>query len=177
MNAAHHTSLEGPSPWVAAHADKLRVGGDILDLACGNGRNARWLAAQVWQVEAVDRDQAALDTMRGLGNLKTLCADLEQGPWPYTGRRFDGIVVCRYLHRPLLDRLAESLQPGGVLIYETFMRGHEQFGRPTNPDFLLQPHELLEVYHPRLTILAFEQGRFETPTPSMLQRLCARQPA
>jgi SAM-dependent methyltransferase len=174
-NAIHGT--DEPSPWLVAHADKIKTGGRILDLACGNGRNARWLAAQGWQVEAVDRDQAALDAMHVLPRIQTTCADLENGSWPYQDQRFDGIVVCRYLHRPLLDRLAEHLHPQGILIYETFMVGHAQFGRPTNPDFLLRPDELLDCYRDKLNILAFEQGRFELPKPSMQQRLCARNPA
>jgi SAM-dependent methyltransferase len=168
---------DGPSPWVVTHADKIKVGGRILDLACGSGRNARWLAAKGWQVEAVDRDRAALDTMRGIAHIQTTCADLENGSWPYKDQRFDGIVVCRYLHRPLLDRLAEHLHSQGILIYETFMVGHEQFGRPSNPDFLLRPDELLDCYRDKLTILAFEQGRFDAPNPSMQQRLCAQRPA
>jgi SAM-dependent methyltransferase len=167
---------EDPSPWVTTHADKIRAGGRILDLACGSGRNARWLAAQGWQVEAVDRNQAALDTLQGVPRIQTICADLENGSWPYAGQRFDGIVVCRYLHRPLLDRLAEHLQAQGILLYETFMVGHEQFGRPTNPDFLLRPDELLDRYAGKLAILAFEQGRFDVPKPSMQQRICAQNP-
>lgn len=65
------------------------------------------------------------------------------------------------------------LNAGGVLIYETFMQGHEQFGRPSNPDYLLAPDELTTVYAPMLHIHAFEQGKFNVPVPAMLQRLCA----
>lgn len=166
-------AVEGPSDWVCEHAKRIKAGGRILDLACGSGRNARWLAAQGWQVEAVDRDAAALQAMQGIAGITTRLADLENDDWPYAGELFDGIVVCRYLHRPLLSRLAESLTKNGVLIYETFMRGHEQFGRPSNPDFLLQADELLQVYSTRLAVLAFEQGRFDTPKPGMLQRICA----
>lgn len=167
-------AVEGPSAWVRAHAPRIKADGRVLDLACGSGRNARWLATQGWQVEAVDRDAAALDAMQGIAGITTTLVDLENGEWPYAGELFDGIVVCRYLHRPLLSRLAESLTQGGVLIYETFMRGHEAFGRPSNPDFLLQTDELLQVYSSQLTVLAFEQGRFDTPKPGMVQRICAR---
>lgn len=145
----------------------------MLDLACGSGRNARWLASGGWIVEAVDRDQSAIDSLKGIHNLNATLADLEHGSWPYEGL-FDGIVVCRYLHRPLLNRLAECLAPGGILIYETFMVGQEQFGRPSNPDFLLQTDELLEVYSDALEVIAFEQGRFEVPVPATMQRICAR---
>ncbi len=73
-------------------------------------------------------------------------ADLEGGPWPYRGRSAStAIVVTNYLHRPLLPVLRDSLEPGGVLIYETFAAGNERYGRPSNPEFLLQPGELLEL--------------------------------
>jgi hypothetical protein len=100
-------------------------------------------------------------------------ADLEAGAWPFAGERFGAIVVTNYLHRPLFPQLAESLAEEGVLIYETFMAGNEQLGRPSNPAFLLKPGELLEAFA-SLTPLAFEQGYVERPKPAMVQRLCAR---
>lgn len=101
-------------------------------------------------------------------------ADLEDGrPWPFAGQRFGGIVVTSYLHRPLFPRLAESLAEGGVLIYETFMLGNEKYGRPSNPDFLLRPGELLEAFA-GLAVIAFEQGMVAQPKRAVLQRLCAR---
>lgn len=169
-----HSNDATPSAWLTSHASLIRPGGSVLDLACGGGRNACWLAAQGWQVEAVDRDAAALGGLLGLPNITPLQADLESAPWPYSGRRFDGIVVCRYLHRPLLPLLAEYLTDGGVLIYETFMQGQEQFGRPSNPDFLLMPDELLQVFSATLQVIAFEQGVISEPNPAMLQRICAR---
>lgn len=146
----------------------------MLDLACGGGRNARWLAQQGWRVEAVDRDPAAIAGLRGVKNISALQADLEVAPWPYPGRKFDGVVVCRYLYRPLLPVLAASLAEGGVLIYETFMLGQERYGRPSNPDFLLRPDELLEACSGALQVIAFEQGIFNETNPAMLQRICAR---
>ena len=166
-------AVDGPSDWVCRHAAHIRPGGRVLDLACGSGHNARWLASNGWQVEAVDRDSAALDSLQGIERLNVTLADLESGPWPYD-IPFDGIVVCRYLHRPLLPRLAGSLAKGGVLIYETFMAGQERFGRPSNPDFLLQPDELSDVYAATLEVVAFEQGQFDSPKPCMMQRICAK---
>jgi hypothetical protein len=101
-----------------------------------------------------------------------LQADLEQGPWPFAGRRFAAVVVTNYLHRPLFAALEQSLEAGGVLIYETFMAGNERFGRPSNPAFLLKPAELLSAFA-ALTPIAFEQGYVERPKPAMMQRLCA----
>lgn len=165
-----------PSTWVCRFASLIKPHGRVLDLACGTGRNTRWLAEQGWQVEAVDRDAAALASMQGLTNITTRQADLENAAWPYTGQMFDAIVVCRYLHRPLLPLLANSLTTQGILIYETFMQGHEVYGRPQNPDFLLKSNELLQVFMPDLTIIAFEQGKLEQSPPAVLQRICALRP-
>ena len=172
MQAALTT--EPASPWVMRFAPLIREGGTILDLACGAGRNARWLAAQGWQVEAVDRDAALLEGLRDVNNICVRHADLENAAWPYAARTFDGIVVCRYLHRPLLPLLAASLAENGVLIYETFMLGQEKYGRPKNADFLLKPNELMEYFNNKLEVLCFEQGVFYEPQPRSLQRICLR---
>jgi hypothetical protein len=80
-------------------------------------------------------------------------------------------VVTNYLHRPLFPLLEESLDEGGVLIYETFMVGNERYGRPSNPDFLLRPGELLEAFG-ALTVVGFEQGLVEHEKKAMVQRIC-----
>jgi len=162
------------SPWLARFAAAIRAGGEVLDLAAGSGRNARWLAARGYRVEAVDRDAAALAALAGIAGVSVRVADLEHGGWPYAGRRFDGIVVSRYLHRPLLPLIEGALASGGVLIYETFMVGNERFGRPANPDFLLRSQELLDLARAAgLRVVACEEGEVALPRPAMLQRLCA----
>lgn len=164
---------EPPSSWVLRHAPLIRGGGRVLDLACGSGRHARWLAEQGWQVEAVDRDEIAIAALQGIHGVHAFSADLETGHWPFSDGGFDGIVVCRYLHRPLLSLLTQALAENGVLIYETFMQGNERFGRPQNPAFLLRSDELYEAYGKTLSVVAFEQGIIEIPRPMMIQRLCA----
>ena len=120
------------------------------------------------QVVAVDRENQVLSK-----EILFVKADLENGnPWPFAGQRFAAIVVTNYLHRPLFPHLAAALEEGGVLIYETFMIGNEKFGRPSNPEFLLRPGELLEAFA-ELDVAGFEQGRVERPKPAMIQRLCA----
>lgn len=141
--------------------------GPVLDVACGSGRHASLLAERGLEVVGVDR----VDQVLGEG-IDFVKADLEDGSWPFAGQRFAGIVVTNYLHRPLLSTLAESLDEGGVLIYETFMLGNERYGRPSNPDFLLRPGELLAAYG-ALTIVAFEQGTQERPKKAVVQRICA----
>jgi SAM-dependent methyltransferase len=144
----------------------------VLDVAAGSGRHARWLARMGFEVEAVDRDATLF--VDPPPTVKVTQADIESGPWPYAGRRFDAIVVTHYLHRPLLPVLVDSLEPGGVLIYETFALGNERFGKPSNPDFLLAPGELLEAVRGRLRVLAYEDVTVTEPRPAALQRLAAR---
>ena len=155
--------LQAPSQWVVRWGALVCPGGAVLDVASGHGRHARHLAAQGYRVTAVDRDAAALAAVAGLAGVRTVEADLEGAPWPFTAGAFDGVVVANYLHRPLFDALAASLAPGGLLIYETFMQGNERYGKPSNPDFLLRPYELADAWRGRLEVVAFEQGRVERP--------------
>lgn len=161
-----------PSPWVVRWAGLIRPGGEVLDLACGAGRHARYLASLGFEVCAVDRDAGLFPNPPA--GVRLQAADLEAGPWPFAARRFDAIVVTNYLHRPLLPLLAASLEPGGVLVYETFARGNERFGKPSNPDFLLLPGELLDVARGRLRVVAYEDLVVGEPRPAAVQRLCAR---
>src|SRR5690349_2647252 len=124
-----------PSPWVRRWVGFVRPGGAVLDLACGSGRHARWLAELGFEVDAVDRDAALFRSPPPA--VRLIAADLEAGRWPYDGKRFDAIVVTNYLHRPLLPTLVKSLEIGGILLYETFAAGNERFGKPSNPAFLL----------------------------------------
>jgi SAM-dependent methyltransferase len=173
MDPVVHRHPVQPSLWVKRFAPLIAAGGTILDLACGNGRHARFLEGAGWQVEAVDRDPQALAALADIPGIFPRQADLEGAGWPYPGRRFEGIVVTNYLHRPLFPLLVDALAEGGVLIYETFMLGNERFGRPSNPDFLLRPGELLDAFGGHLTVVAFEQGETARPQPAMVQRLCA----
>jgi SAM-dependent methyltransferase len=165
------------SGWVERFAGCIPAG-EVLDLACGTGRHARHLAALGHPVIALDRDAGALAQAAGLG-ITTMQYDLEAegAAWPFAAGRFAGIVVTNYLHRPLMEAIAASLQANGVLIYETFAVGNEQFGKPSNPAFLLGRGELLEhAARAGLRVLAFEDGYSAMPQPAMLQRLCAAGP-
>lgn len=170
-----------PSSWITRHAPLiagLADGARVLDLACGAGRHARWLAAQGARVTAVDRDAAALGALAGAGlpGIGTLEADLEPpegAPWPLAGLRFDAVVITNYLWRPRLDEAVALLAPGGVLLHETFAQGHARFGRPSRPDFLLRPGELLELARRHgLTVVAYEDGVLSDP-PRRVQRIAA----
>ena len=138
------------SPWVVRFAPLIRARGVVLDLACGRGRHARFLAARGCDVLAVDRDAEALAGLADAG-VRTLCADLEQGAWPLPGLGFDAIVVTNYLHRPQFP---------------------QRFGKPARPEFLLQPDELLDRFGKALRVVAFEQGEVAQPAPAVIQRIC-----
>lgn len=165
---------ENASKWVRRFLPLIKSGGNVLDLACGGGRHSLLLAGHGYRVMAVDRDAGALLRIEaGFPGIATRVADLEGEPWPFQGRRFDGIVVTNYLFRPLFAPLLDSLDENGVLIYETFMVGNERCGKPSNPDFLLHPDELLDVVRGKLAVVAFEQGEVSMPRPAVVQRLCA----
>lgn len=160
---------EQASPWIARWAHLVPAGGTVLDLACGRGRHMRWFAQRGHAVTGVDRDAEALATLQGVG--ETLQADIENGPWPLAGRRFDAVIVTNYLWRPLFPRILESVAEGGLLLHETFAAGNETVGKPARPDFLLQPGELLHAY-PGLRVVAFEDGFLPQPD-RFVQRIAA----
>lgn len=160
-----------PSPWVERFAPRVRPGGRVLDVAAGAGRHARLFLARGHAVTAVDRDVARLPSHP---QLRTVAADLENGaPWPLPGERFDAVVVTNYLWRPLLPLLVDAVAPDGLLLYETFAVGNARFGKPSNPDFLLRPGELLEAVRGRLVVAAYEHGEVSAPRPAMVQRIAA----
>ena len=164
-------SSTAPSVWVNRFLPLIKPGGLVLDLAAGSGRHVRLLRDCGFAVRAVDRDTTALLAFAG-PCCEVRRIDLETDDRRQLGDDYDGIIVTNYLHRPLLPAIARALAPGGVLIYETFARGNERFGRPRDPDFLLRPSELLEAFT-TLTVVAFEQGEVSVPRPAVIQRLAA----
>ena len=143
-------------------------------MAAGGGRHTALLRECGYRVLAVDRDTATL-ARRFAGDpaVEVRTLDFEDGgPWRL-GQGFDGIVVTNYFHRPLFAPMIEALAPTGALLYETFMLGNERFGRPSNPDFLLRPGELLAAFGSALTVVAFEQGIVDEPRPAAIQRIAA----
>lgn len=168
---------EPPSDWVQRWSHLVCPGGTVLDVACGQGRHAYWFYKRNHPLALVDRAQAAIESIAiPAAACEKVVADIEAGPWPFAGRYFDAVVVTNYLWRPLIPALLDSLAPGGVLIYETFAQGNETVGKPSRPDFLLRPGELLEVCR-GLRIVAFEDGYREAP-PRFTQRIAAlREPS
>jgi SAM-dependent methyltransferase len=166
-----HTGAAGtPSDWVLRWAQAFSPGARVLDVACGSGRHLRWLVERGCRVTGVDRDAAAVEPLGAIAEI--VIADIESGPWPLAGRRFDAVLVTHYLWRPLLAQLAACVEEGGWWVYETFAEGQQTVGRPSRPEFLLQPGELLRAAE-GLRVVAYEDGFLEQPD-RFVQRLCAR---
>ena len=169
-----HRAPSEPSAWVLRFAPYLPDGGPVLDLACGAGRHARLFLERGHPVTAVDRDLSGIADTIGRPGLEALEIDLEDGrPFPLAGRRFAGVVVTNYLYRPLFPALIAAVAPGGALIYETFAKGNEGFGRPRRPEHLMNPGELLEAVRGRLRVIAYEDLIVTAPRPAAIQRICA----
>lgn len=168
-----HEGTPRPSAWVARWIGRPRANARLLDFAGGSGRHARLALARGFRVLAVDRDRALLD-MNESKNLEARAEDLESGRWSFSAERFEVVVVTNFLFRPRLDLLPRLLEPGGRLIYETFLQGNAAYGKPSNPAFLLEPDELfLFARRAGLQVRAFEQGFTDSPKPAMVQRLVA----
>ena len=179
MTEFRQHGTEPPSAWVQRWSHLVPKRGVVLDVACGHGRHARWFYERNHPLALVDRSQDAIDFIANLlpalpaQAVEAVVADIEEGPWPFAGRQFDAVIVTHYLWRPLLPTLVASVAPGGVLIYETFAVGNERFGKPTNPDFLLRPGELLELAQGWL-VIAYENLQTAQPRPAIVQRIAAR---
>ena len=176
MNGADLHGTEPPSDWVRRWSHLVAPLGSVLDVACGFGRHAHYFYDKNHPVTVVDRAQQAIESIAISSHAcEKVVADIENGPWPFTGLLFDAVVVTNYLWRPLMPTLMASLAPGGVLIYETFAQGNETVGKPSRPDFLLRPGELLETFKD-LKVVAFEDGFIkgaDGQTPRFVQRIAA----
>lgn len=159
------------SPWVSRWAGRIPAQGRVLDLACGSGRHAVFLAGRGHPVTAVDIDLALSQPSRHVQGVAWRQADLEGAPWPFPGEAFQAVVVTNYLHRPLFEPLLAAIAPDGLLIYETFALGQAKYGRPRNPAHLLLPGELLELVRGHLRVLAYEDVE-EPAQRRCVQRLC-----
>ncbi len=162
-----------PSPWVERFYGEIKHNGHILDVACGAGRHfpLGWSSGK--RLTGVDRDLTKLARFQERPEIQLIAADLEDGsPPPFRGIRYDGVIVTNYLWRPILPDIVAAVAPDGILIYETFGDGQELFGRPSNPEFLLQPGELLAAVAGHLRVLAYEHAQVRHPD-RIVQRIAA----
>ena len=164
--------------------------GQVLDVACGVGRHAFALIEAGYSVYGVDinpqailslENRLAIPKMDGLqtnqrqNTFEVLDLELAVFPSQLQREQFSGVIITNYLYRPFLVNWLQLLQDRGVFIYETFADGNAQFGKPSNPDFLLRENELLDLVlnQEDFSVVAFEQGRVELPKPAIVQRICA----
>ena len=148
--------------------------GQVLDFASGSGRHSKALAKR-FHVLAVDRDADALTPLAAHPRIETCICDLESdAEWPFARKRFDAVLVTNYLFRPKLNALFNLVADDGYLAYETFAVGNAAFGRPKNPDFLLNKGELVAALPAGFDILDAFHGVIFDPQPAVIQRLAAR---
>jgi SAM-dependent methyltransferase len=157
--------MNEPAAWLVQHSELLPRSGSALDVACRSGRHALWLAGRGLTTLAVDRDADAVRELNDLARARQLplraeVGDLEGDTPPFLGASFDLIVVVQYLHRPLFPALIGALAPRGVLVYETFTRAQAARGKPSNPAYLLEPGELLDLVRP-LEVLVSREGDYD----------------
>lgn len=163
------------SPWVAKWHPLVKSDAHVLDVAAGKGRHGRFFLDHGSNVTFVDKTTDGLSDLLAHNKATIVTQDLETGhPWPFDDEAFDAVVVVNYLHRPVFKNLLASLKPEGVLIYETFGHGNAAYGRPKNPDFLLQPGELLDLTKGTVQVVAYEHGLVDHQgSLSVKQSLCA----
>jgi rhodanese-related sulfurtransferase len=139
-----------PSSFLLDHFNLLPRG-LALDIAMGDGRNAIYLASRGFDVDGVDADPAAVSRARAAARklgvpIRAIVGNLQDGTYILPIDTFDVIVCINYLHRPLFQDIRSGLVPGGVVLYQTFTQEQTQFGRPHNPDHLLEPGELKRAF-------------------------------
>lgn len=153
--------------------------GPVLDLACGTGHNGVFLASKGISVILIDRNQESLQQARELARQVPVTVDIRRldlelpDTEPLCGLSLGGAIIFRYLYRPLIPALKKAVQVGGVVVYETFTIHQLKFGKPHNPDFLLQPGELKQLFSD-WEILHYYEGVEEEPQRAFAQIVCRK---
>lgn len=153
--------------WVLeANSHLLPRGGEALDLACGRGGNALYLAGRgfsvtAWDISAVAIDVLTRGTFEHAGSVTAQVCDVGRIEWPQ--RRFDLIVVSRFLQRDLAGSIIAALKPGGLLYYQTFVRARPSSTGPVSAEFLLEENELLRMFAPLIVRFYREDARCGHP--------------
>lgn len=152
---------DAPADWLVEHAALLGRGGRALDIACGDGRNALYLARLGFEVDAVDISDVAIDALRATAperapSVHPRVVDLEREPLPVG--EYDVVLNFNYLQRDLFGALERALRPGGWLVFETMGRAHiDELGKRINPIYVLHDNELLRAF-PGLRVRRYREG-------------------
>ena len=162
------------SNWVSENYNHIKKNGLILDLACGSGRHGRFLLEKGFNVVFLDRDTSQLDWVPEAFKPQVIKHDLEAGTiWDFLPCSFDAVIVTNYLYRPIFPDLLSIIDEGGVLIYETFSKGNEIYGKPTNSNYLLEPEELIDLVRPSMRLVSFKEGYSNEGKESITQKIVA----
>ena len=168
-----------PSTWIMQQAKSWPDQAELLDFASGHGRHSCALSDAFpgrFDILATDHNHEALkELIAQCPCVETLHTDLEDSnSWPFKDHNFDVVLVTNYLFRPRLGALFKLIRKGGFLAYETFADGNATYGRPSNPNFLLNDGELLARLPDDFTVLDYFHGKIDQPQPAIIQRLAAR---
>jgi tellurite methyltransferase len=173
------------SRWLSEHVDLVRRAaqlGPVVDLACGRGRHALYLAEAGVPVIGLDRNadhlkELEISAQRSGADVTPVRCDLEDGNGiPVAAGSCGVILVFRFLFRPLALAVEQALCPGGILLYETFALAHREGGRgPRRSAFYLKPGELPMLF-PGLDVIDYVEGPDGGSPPDITARLLARKP-
>lgn len=154
--------------------------GSVLDLACGKGQNGLFLDLHHIDTLFADINKTHLDNLvydYHIDPLHCWVADFEDNSQLDANKlrkmQLQGIIVFRYLHRPLLSAIKQAIKPGGILIYETFTIENKQFGRPHREQFLLKTGELKAAFLD-WEILFYFEGVQHSPDRATAQIVCIK---
>ena len=164
-----------PSRWIINCVEAVTNNKElqILDFASGNGRHSKSLANNKRKITAVDKDDVKLSTYKNYKSIKTICFDLEsEESWPLKRKYYDIVIVTNYLYRPKIKKIVDLVKENGYLFYETFARGNEKYGKPSNPNFLLNDRELIKLFKKNFKILYYFNGQEFSNKMKIIQR-CA----
>lgn len=144
-----HIHSKSPSKFLTENIGLLPKG-HVLDVAMGPGRNSVYLASKGFQVEGIDISQEAIDGALRLAKDKnveiiTSLVDLEKNAF-IKEESYDVIICFNFLQRSLIPSIKKGLRPGGFIVYETYLIDQSQFGKPSNPYYLLNHNELLDLF-------------------------------
>ncbi|RQD58427.1 MAG: methyltransferase domain-containing protein [Desulfonatronovibrio sp. MSAO_Bac4] len=163
--------MESPSDFLKENLEFIlgrAKTGPVLDLACGKGRNGLFLSRMGFDVHFWDKNEQNLEFIRSVAekeniNVTIRCVDLEKEVDLLLPVEYYGIVlVFKYLHRPLIPYIKQSVICDGLVVYNTFTHQQVQVGKPQNPNFLLKDNELTDLFNDWI-ILKYYEGRLDNP--------------
>ena len=178
-SAGEHLDDE-PHPLITRIVSSMKPG-RALDVACGPGRHAIWLAERGWAVTAVDSSRVAIDILQERARAKgveidSLVADLEKHEFAIEPESYDLIVVCNYLQRDLFSAIRDGTRVGGTVIAIIAMVDDDPQVRPMNPAYLLNPGELRAQF-PRWNVIHDFEGKPADKSSRATAQIAARQTA